>query len=183
MVCGVGSAQNRAAYLIKLSSWFCWRSRIIVMDEATAAVDGDTDQLIQTAMRSVFYNCTVLTIAHRIDTIIDCDRVLVLAKGGRLAEYDTPANLLRRAGAYLTYSLEWITDTCFIIGNETQTPQLRVKSNMEHHRWYDGGRSMVWWEWVSGFGFWVYPVHDNVNPAMSLLKVSLKPTQNFGDLF
>lgn len=76
------------------------------MDEATAAVDGDTDQLIQTAMRSVFYNCTVLTIAHRIDTIIDCDRVLVLAKGGRLAEYDTPANLLRRAGAYLTYSLE-----------------------------------------------------------------------------
>jgi len=67
------------------------------MDEATAAVDGETDQLIQTAMRSVFHNCTVLTIAHRIDTIIDCHRVLVLAKGGRLAEFDTPANLLRRA--------------------------------------------------------------------------------------
>lgn len=67
------------------------------MDEATAAVDGETDQLIQTAMRSVFHNCTVLTIAHRIDTIIDCHRVLVLAKGGRVAEFDTPANLLRRA--------------------------------------------------------------------------------------
>ncbi|KAG0612580.1 hypothetical protein M758_6G039100 [Ceratodon purpureus] len=73
------------------------RSRVIVMDEATAAVDGETDQLIQTTMRSVFYNCTVLTIAHRIDTIIDCHRVLVLAKGGRLAEFDTPANLLRHA--------------------------------------------------------------------------------------
>ena len=70
---------------------------MIVMDEATAAVDGETDQLIQTTMRSVFHNCTVLTIAHRIDTIIDCHRVLVLAKGGRLAEFDTPANLLRRA--------------------------------------------------------------------------------------
>ena len=67
------------------------------MDEATAAVDGETDQLIQSTMRSVFHNCTVLTIAHRIDTIIDCHRVLVLAKGGRLAEFDTPANLLRRA--------------------------------------------------------------------------------------
>ena len=73
------------------------RSRVIVMDEATAAVDGETDQLIQTTMRSVFHNCTVLTIAHRIDTIIDCHRVLVLAKGGRVAEFDTPANLLRRA--------------------------------------------------------------------------------------
>jgi ABC-type multidrug transport system ATPase subunit len=70
---------------------------VIVMDEATAAVDGETDQLIQATMHSVFRTCTVLTIAHRIDTIIDCHRVLVLAKGGRLAEFDTPANLLRRA--------------------------------------------------------------------------------------
>lgn len=70
----------------------------MVMDEATAAVDGETDQLIQRTMRSVFHDCTVLTIAHRIDTIIDCDRVLILAKGGRISEFDSPANLLRRAG-------------------------------------------------------------------------------------
>ena len=75
------------------------RSRIIVMDEATAAVDGDTDRLIQETMRSVFEACTVLTIAHRIDTIIDCNRVLVLVKGGRVAEFDSPANLLRRGGS------------------------------------------------------------------------------------
>ncbi|BBN10831.1 protein MpABCC10 [Marchantia polymorpha subsp. ruderalis] len=73
------------------------KSKIVVMDEATAAVDGETDQLIQRTMRSVFHDCTVLTIAHRIDTIIDCDRVLILAKGGRISEFDSPANLLRRA--------------------------------------------------------------------------------------
>ncbi|GAQ87187.1 ATP-binding cassette transporter subfamily C [Klebsormidium nitens] len=71
-------------------------SRVVVMDEATAAVDHDTDQLIQAAVRDVFDNCTVLTIAHRLETIIDCDRVLVLAKG-QLAEFDTPVNLLRSA--------------------------------------------------------------------------------------
>jgi ABC-type multidrug transport system fused ATPase/permease subunit len=79
------------------------RSRIIVMDEATAAVDGDTDQLIQTAMCSLFHDCTVLTIAHRLNTIIDCDRVLVLANG-QVAEFDTPANLLRNAENFLSSS-------------------------------------------------------------------------------
>ncbi|KAL3697480.1 hypothetical protein R1sor_011556 [Riccia sorocarpa] len=73
------------------------KSKIIVMDEATAAVDGETDQLIQETMRDVFSDCTVLTIAHRIDTIIDCDRVLVLARGGRICEFESPLNLLRKA--------------------------------------------------------------------------------------
>jgi ABC-type multidrug transport system fused ATPase/permease subunit len=85
------------------------------MDEATAAVDGDTDQLIQTAMRSVFSGCTVLTIAHRIDTIIDCNRVLVLAQGGRVAEFDTPVNLLRRAG--VKYSTLLVIHTPCIISS------------------------------------------------------------------
>ncbi|CAM6097000.1 unnamed protein product [Calypogeia fissa] len=73
------------------------KSKIIVMDEATAAVDGETDQLIQKTMKTVFQDCTVMTIAHRIDTVIDCDRVLVLAKGGRIAEFDSPLNLLKHA--------------------------------------------------------------------------------------
>eukprot|EP00850_Spirogloea_muscicola_P011143 SM000068S20575 [mRNA] locus=s68:197067:208001:- [translate_table: standard] len=73
------------------------KSKVIVMDEATAAVDGETDILIQATMRDVFRSCTVITIAHRIDTVIDCNRVLILAKGGRIAEFDSPANLLHEA--------------------------------------------------------------------------------------
>ncbi|MCO5581607.1 hypothetical protein L7F22_035495 [Adiantum nelumboides] len=70
------------------------RSQIIVMDEATAAVDGETDTLIQRTIRTAFHDCTMLTIAHRIDTVIDCNRVLILAAGGRIAEFDSPHKLL-----------------------------------------------------------------------------------------
>ncbi|CAI7881914.1 unnamed protein product, partial [Closterium sp. NIES-54] len=74
------------------------QSRVVVLDEATAAVDGETDALVQATVREQFgaagMRATVLTIAHRIDTVIDADRVLVLAPGGRVAEFDTPANLL-----------------------------------------------------------------------------------------
>eukprot|EP00048_Salpingoeca_helianthica_P002825 m.61104 g.61104 ORF g.61104 m.61104 type:complete len:1523 (-) comp12327_c0_seq3:30-4598(-) len=69
------------------------RTKVLVLDEATAAVDLETDQLIQRTIRSVFRQCTVLTIAHRINTILDCDRVMVLDKGA-IVEFDSPANLL-----------------------------------------------------------------------------------------
>jgi ABC-type multidrug transport system fused ATPase/permease subunit len=87
------------------------------MDEATAAVDGETDQLIQTAMCGLFHDCTVLTIAHRLNTIIDCDRVLVLANG-QVAEFDTPANLLRNAGTNAILNILTLLDTA--IGNCVQ---------------------------------------------------------------
>lgn len=74
---------------------------IIYMDEATANVDGDTDALIQGTIRSEFSNCTVLTVAHRLNTIVDCDRVLVMASG-RVVEFDSPANLLRDAASHLS---------------------------------------------------------------------------------
>ena len=63
------------------------------MDEATAAVDVETDHLIQATIRKSFSHCSTLTIAHRLDTIIDSDRVLVLDKGTAL-EFDTPKELL-----------------------------------------------------------------------------------------
>lgn len=70
------------------------RSKIIVMDEATANVDHKTDQLIQETIRTKFQQCTVITIAHRLNTVIDYDRVLVL-ENGQVVEFDNPKLLLR----------------------------------------------------------------------------------------
>ncbi|XP_031636354.1 multidrug resistance-associated protein 4-like [Contarinia nasturtii] len=70
------------------------KNRIIILDEATANVDPQTDLLIQQTIREKFAECTVLTVAHRLHTIIDSDRVLVMDTG-RAAEFDEPHNLLQ----------------------------------------------------------------------------------------
>ncbi|CAH1173842.1 unnamed protein product [Phaedon cochleariae] len=68
-------------------------NKILVMDEATANVDHHTDSVIQTTIRRSFKECTVLTIAHRLDTIIDYDKVLVMVDGS-VVEFGTPCQLL-----------------------------------------------------------------------------------------
>ena len=65
----------------------------MVLDEATANVDMETDNLIQETIRSKFRECTVLTVAHRLATIIDSDRVAVLGEG-QLIEFEHPLKLL-----------------------------------------------------------------------------------------
>ncbi|KAM6956767.1 ATP-binding cassette sub-family C member 2 [Aplochiton taeniatus] len=75
------------------------KSRILVLDEATAAVDLETDDLIQTTIRAEFSHCTVLTIAHRLHTILDSSRVMVL-DAGKIVEFDTPSNLLAKQGHF-----------------------------------------------------------------------------------
>jgi len=77
-------------------------SKILVLDEATASVDVETDQAIQETIRSQFSNRTIITIAHRLNTIMDSDRILVLDHG-EAKEFDTPENLLKRQGLF--YSL------------------------------------------------------------------------------
>ena len=67
--------------------------KIILMDEATASVDLKTDEIIQQTIRSHFSRCTVLVIAHRLNTIIDSDKVLVLDKG-EVVEFGSPWTLL-----------------------------------------------------------------------------------------
>ncbi|KAH9804136.1 ABC transporter C family member 3 [Citrus sinensis] len=69
------------------------RSKILMLDEATASVDTATDNLIQQTLRQHFSDCTVLTIAHRITSVIDSDLVLLL-NHGLIEEFDNPANLL-----------------------------------------------------------------------------------------
>jgi len=68
-------------------------STILLLDEATSAVDYETDKLIQTTIRTEFQKSTVLTIAHRVDTIVDYDRVIVLS-AGKILENDSPTKLL-----------------------------------------------------------------------------------------
>eukprot|EP01105_Mastigella_eilhardi_P018112 TRINITY_DN4187_c0_g1_i3.p1 TRINITY_DN4187_c0_g1~~TRINITY_DN4187_c0_g1_i3.p1 ORF type:complete len:653 (-),score=121.11 TRINITY_DN4187_c0_g1_i3:57-2015(-) len=81
--------------LICLARAVLCRAKILIMDEATAAVDYALDAAIQETIRREFSGVTVVTIAHRLSTLLDYDRVAVLERG-RLAELDAPAVLLRR---------------------------------------------------------------------------------------
>ncbi|WOG86163.1 hypothetical protein DCAR_0205364 [Daucus carota subsp. sativus] len=79
--------------LLSLARALLRRSKILVLDEATAAVDVRTDALIQKTIREEFKYCTMLIIAHRLNTIIDCDKILLL-DAGQVLEYNTPEELL-----------------------------------------------------------------------------------------
>lgn len=73
------------------------RGHLVLLDEATSSVDGETDQLMQTLIRDEFSEHTVITVAHRLETILDSDIIMVL-DGGRLAEVGTPGELAEREG-------------------------------------------------------------------------------------
>ncbi|KAJ5163601.1 ABC transporter integral membrane type 1 [Penicillium coprophilum] len=73
--------------------------QVLILDEATSSLDAETDQRVQKAMRDAFHDCTVFSVAHRLDTIIDFDRIAVL-DSGCLVEFDTPQNLLARDGLF-----------------------------------------------------------------------------------
>ena len=71
--------------------------KILILDEATASLDNETDTFLQQMIRKQFANCTTLTIAHRLNTIMDSTRVCVMDQG-IVAEFDTPYNLLHKEG-------------------------------------------------------------------------------------
>lgn len=79
--------------LICLARALLRKTKVLLLDEATAAIDIETDELIQKTIRTEFAECTVLTIAHRLNTIMDSNKVLVLDQG-KIAEFDSPEVLL-----------------------------------------------------------------------------------------
>lgn len=74
-------------------------SCISVLDEATANIDRRTDQLLQEALHKTFRDGTILAVAHRLDTVIDNDLILVLG-GGKVLEFGPPAELIRSGGTF-----------------------------------------------------------------------------------
>ncbi|XP_058792375.1 multidrug resistance-associated protein 1 isoform X6 [Phymastichus coffea] len=89
--------------LICLARALLRKTKVLILDEATAAVDLETDDLIQRTIREEFKECTVLTIAHRLNTILDSDRVIVLDKGS-IVEFDAPNILLQKPESFF-YSM------------------------------------------------------------------------------
>ncbi|CAG5132774.1 unnamed protein product [Candidula unifasciata] len=93
--CGEGGSNLSVGQrqLVCLARTLLRKTKILVLDEATAAVDFETDELIQKTIRTEFKDSTVLTIAHRLNTILDYDRIMVLDKG-KIKEFESPQALL-----------------------------------------------------------------------------------------
>ncbi|KAL4499696.1 hypothetical protein ABPG72_017236 [Tetrahymena utriculariae] len=87
--------------LIALARVILRKCRLLLMDEATASIDEKTDWIIQDMIRKEFQDTTVITIAHRLKTIIQYDRILVLSEG-EIKEFDTPKQMLNNPNSYLS---------------------------------------------------------------------------------
>lgn len=85
--------------LISIARSILKPTRIVLVDEATANIDVKTEATIYKAMNEAFKNSTVITVAHRLNTVINSDRILVL-EGGLLKEYDNPQVLLKNPNSF-----------------------------------------------------------------------------------
>jgi len=77
------------------------KKKIVILDEATANVDFKMDRLIHEMILSKFKDTTIIIIAHRLENIVDCDRIMVLDQG-RVVEFDKPSALLNKRGSYFS---------------------------------------------------------------------------------
>ncbi|KAJ2701623.1 ATPase-like protein [Coemansia sp. IMI 209128] len=93
---GFSSGQQQLFSLCRL---LMRKRKVMILDEATANVDLETDRKMQQLIRSEFSDCTVLTIAHRLDTIMSSDRIIVMEKG-EIAEIGPPQVLMAKGGKF-----------------------------------------------------------------------------------
>ncbi|KAI5120846.1 hypothetical protein M0805_007033 [Coniferiporia weirii] len=93
-----GSLSAGERQLVALARAILRRSQVIILDEATSQIDALLDDQIQQTIREELSGAMVITIAHRLKTIIDYDRILVLGEGGRIIEFDTPRSLINKQG-------------------------------------------------------------------------------------
>ncbi|XP_048247431.1 ATP-binding cassette sub-family C member 5-like isoform X1 [Haliotis rufescens] len=80
-------------------------SKILMLDEATAAIDTETDTLVQTTIKETFSDCTMLIIAHRLNTVLSCDRIMVM-EDGKVVEFDKPSALMSKSDSKFKAMLE-----------------------------------------------------------------------------
>nr|CAD7423123.1 unnamed protein product [Timema monikensis] len=126
--------------LVCLARAIVRNSKVLVLDEATANVDPQTDTLIQGTIRRKFADCTVLTIAHRLNTIMDSDRVLVM-DAGTMVEFGHPYELLQNQGGYF-YSMVQETgkstaEQLYQIAQQAYTQDVSIEDsdkNQESHK-------------------------------------------------
>ncbi|XP_073264847.1 ABC transporter C family member 12-like isoform X5 [Populus alba] len=128
--------------LLSLARALLRRSKILVLDEATASVDVRTDALIQKTIREEFRSCTMLVIAHRLNTIIDCDRILVL-EAGQVLEHGTPEELLLpNEGSAFSRMVQSTgpANAQYLYSLVFESKENKLSKRKNDHRWIDSSR-------------------------------------------
>ncbi|XP_015437283.1 PREDICTED: probable multidrug resistance-associated protein lethal(2)03659 [Dufourea novaeangliae] len=118
--------------LICLARAVLKNNRILILDEATANIDNQTDALIQKTIRTRFSDCTVITVAHRLNTIIDCDRIIVM-DAGCIAEFGCPHELLRDKPNGIFSTMVANTGPTMAKTLREQAERVSIKNKMEQN--------------------------------------------------
>ncbi|XP_057458600.1 ABC transporter C family member 12-like isoform X2 [Lotus japonicus] len=164
--------------LISLARALLRRSKVLVLDEATAAVDVRTDALIQKTIRQEFQSCTMLIIAHRLNTIIDCDRILLL-DAGRVLEYGSPEELLKNEESAFNKMVQSTGPAnaeylCSLVFGRTKNNSGEYNKGQESHT-----RQLAFTHWAAATKFAIASTLSSVHN--NLQKPSSKENKDFLD--